>query len=187
MKPRATSLVGLSTIRIHWVEYSRPNGFTMIEMALVILVGSIVMSGLLQILSTSTQTRMNQINTESAETMKTAVVIDAIKNRSVSSSCVAGSCNVVFTILGVCVAATPCPSYSASYPLPAAVTASKDFWGNNMTYTRLVTPVSSSTPATTVVFSVKSKGPDATDSTSDDITYSVTAAEFIARVSRTGL
>ena len=169
----------------------RNRGFTMIELAVVILIGGIVLGGLLNILQTSIQTRTNQINYEASEVMKTSAVMESIKGRAITSTCVAGTCSAVFTLLGTCLAATPCPTYTSSYPVPAAasVVAQRDFWGNLMTYTpnAAVPSVSSSTPPATTVFTLRSNGPDTVVGGSDDISYVVTAAEFIARVSRTGL
>lgn len=162
----------------------------MIEMALVILISGIILSGFLQILNANIQTRMNQLNLEASETMKTSAVVLAIKGRTISSQCVAGTCSVVFTLLGTCVAAAPCPSYTASYPVPAAaaIAVQNDAWGAAMTYTAGAhASVSSATPGTDTVFTIASKGPDTAAGTTDDITYTVTVNEFIARISRSGL
>ena len=176
-----------------WFIYNGPmqRGFSMIEAAIVILIGGIVMAGFLQVLSANTQVRMTQINYQASEAMTTAAIMESIKGRAVTSTCVAGTCSAIFTLLGTCLAATPCPTYTSSYPVPAAasVVAQKDFWGNAMTYTpnAAVPSVSSSTPPATTVFTLRSIGPDTVSGNTDDITYVVTAAEFIARVSRTGL
>lgn len=164
------------------------KGFTLIEAAIVLLVAGIVLTGFMGILQSMMTTRQNQIQNEAVETVKTTVTLDAVKNKSVSTGCVSGSCNVVFGVLMGCgVLTEPCPVYINSYPIPATITSVPDFWGNSFTYVRNATSVSSTTAATTPVYTLLSKGPDATAGTTDDISYTVTAAEFIARVSRMGL
>lgn len=73
----------------------------------------------------------------------------------------------------------------SSYPVPATVTVVNDFWGNALVYTRLTNTVDSTTPPTTNIFRVTSRGADTVPS-SDDMVVTVNAGEFMARVSRMG-
>jgi prepilin-type N-terminal cleavage/methylation domain-containing protein len=163
------------------------NGFTLIELALVLLVGTIVLSGLMNLLQVHTANRLTQIQNEAVDTASTTVALSALKSKTTATTCVAGSCSWIIGIVGCINVMTPCPVYVFTYPIPATIAVPTDYWGNPFTYTRNATSVSTNSVATASVFTLVSRGPDATAGTSDDLTYAVTTAEFLGRISRMGL
>lgn len=165
------------------------KGFSLVEMALVLLVGTIVLSGLMPLLQTMMTTRQNQIQTEAVESAKTTAILSAINAKTVATQCVPGTCSGLVTTVdcALTIATAPCSVVVYTYPIPATITAAKDFWGNDMTYTRNTNTVTYTTPPATTVFTLVSKGSDTIAGNSDDLTYAVTAAEFFSRVSRMGL
>lgn len=165
------------------------KGFSLLEMAIALLVGSLVMSGLLTLVQTMTTSRQNQIQQEATETTKTTIALSAISNKTIATGCVPGTCSGLITVTdcALTLVTAPCSVYIYTYPVPATITTEKDFWGNQMTYTRVTTSVTSATPANTTIYTLKSKGPDATDGTTDDITYTVLTPEFLMRISKLGL
>jgi prepilin-type N-terminal cleavage/methylation domain-containing protein len=166
----------------------RQRGFTLIEAALVILIGGIILSGVLGVLQASITTRMNSILSESVELTKTSIVLSAVNSKTTATACVAGSCSGLISTLecATTIATAPCRIYVSTYPIPATISTQNDAWGNPLIYTRVLPTVSNTTTPTDTVFKVVSKGSDATQGTEDDVTYTVTASEFLSRVSRTG-
>ena len=161
----------------------RMRGFSMIELAIVIFIAGLFFAGLMNILQAAITSRQNAILNEAIETTKTTAILTAFNSRSFSGSCYIGLCSPT----GPCGGLTPCYVSMSSYTIPATIAVQKDNWGNDLTYTQLVATVTGATVPATNVFRVTSRGPDATAGTADDVTFTVNAAEFIARVSRMGL
>lgn len=160
------------------------RGFTLIELALVLFVGGLVMSGLLNLLQTAIANRQTQIQEEAVETVKATAILTSINNRTVTGVCAGSGCGLIHALecplpLG------SCRVTQVTYAVPAAVAVTKDYWGNNLVYARVTASVTYTTPPATVIFTVTSRGADAVTSADDQVT-SVNAGEFMARVSRMG-
>lgn len=161
------------------------RGFTLIEIALVLLVGGIVLSGLLSLLSTATANRQTQIQQEAMDSVKTDAILQAVNGKTTTGVCGGSGCTGLLNSIDCPSPIGSCRMLVSTYPVPTTVTAVNDYWGNPLVYTRVTATVTYITPPTTVIFTVTSRGAD-TIASADDTVSTVNAGEFIARVSRMG-
>jgi prepilin-type N-terminal cleavage/methylation domain-containing protein len=161
------------------------KGFTLIEVALVLLVGGIVMSGFLNLLTTATANRQTAVQREAVDTVKANAILQAVNAKTTTSVCGGSGCTGLLNTLDCPLPLGSCRMLVSTYAVPATTTAVNDFWGNPLVYTRVTASVTSTTPPATVVFTVTSRGSDAIVSADDQVT-SVNAGEFMARISRMG-
>lgn len=157
----------------------------MIEVALVLLVGGLVLSGFLNLLATTTANRQTAVQRESVDAMKANVILQAVNAKTTTSVCGGSGCTGLLNTLDCPIPVGSCRMLVSTYAVPATTTTVSDFWGNALVYTRVTASVTSTTPPTTVVFTVTSRGSDAVASADDQVT-SVDAGEFMARISRMG-
>jgi prepilin-type N-terminal cleavage/methylation domain-containing protein len=161
------------------------RGFTLIELAIVILIGGLIMSGLLNLLNTGIANKQTSIQQEAFDTIKTNAILQAINSKTVTSVCAGSGCTGLLNTLDCTIPLGSCRMLVSTYTVPATVDDVKDFWGNTIVYARVTNTITSTTPPATIMFTITSRGADTIPS-ADDTTYSVNAGEFMARVSRMG-
>lgn len=165
----------------------KQSGFSLIELSIVLLIVGMLMSGFLSLSSSAIQGRQNAAQREIIDGVKTDAILQAINSKSAETICIPGSCSGVLASDCIGDPRGPCRDFSYTYAIPNTVAGANDAWGNPVTYTRTEPAVTSTTPPSTLVFSIRSNGPDATNNTADDLVYVVTASELLARIARMGL
>ena len=160
------------------------QGFTLIEIALGMVVLAIVFGGMVTLVTAAIANQQNTVLNRAFEDAKSTAVLAALNGRGTSTTCAgpAGSC----APSGGCVDPSPCAVTTASYPIPASVVTLRDPWGQQIVYVQNTTIVTAFTAPSTIVFTLTSLGPDGVPG-SDDIIRPVTAAEFVLMVARIGL
>lgn len=158
----------------------RPKGFSLIEIAIVLFIMGIMMSGFLSLLNTSAQNRATADLNNAMESVKSTAILTALNDRTYSTTCVSGlSCFPT----AACGWSSNCPMAVSTYNVPASIATPTDPWGRQLVYARQTATVTSDTPPITSIFTVKSFGPDGVG----DITHTVTAAEFVTRLTKIGM
>lgn len=164
---------------------NQSSGFSLIELAIVILVGGLIMSGLLNLLNVAIANKQTAVQLEAFDTVKTNVVLQAVNNKTVIGVCGGSGCTGILSTLECPSPPGSCRITQSTYTLPATTAVVNDYWGNAIDYTRNTVTITSTTPPATVMFTITSRGSDTVPS-ADDIIQTVTAGEFMARVSRMG-
>ena len=151
------------------------------------LIGGLTTAGNMQSAQATINANFNLI--------KSAIIANAVQSRSGALLCVTGTCPTVN-----CPGATPCETTSFTYtilapdaadvadptgnPIPTALSlpanVTTDPWGNSIRYARTVanaTITSAAPPAASVVFVLRSAGPDGTLGNADDVSTTVYVGE----------
>lgn len=161
----------------------RQIGFTLIEMAIALVIMGVILSGAMTLASSAIQSRQTSSLNSAVTAAKSAAVLAAINAREIEEVCVAGpaGCATSATCAGQCAV------YSSKYPVPDLVTVGEDPWGRPLTYTPIALEVNSLTLPTDPIFEVASDGPDGASDTGDEFVHEVTGEEFISIVIKSGL
>lgn len=163
---------------------TRNDGFTLIELSMVLVIIGLVMGGFLNLITISMANRQTADLNAAVESAKISAVLLAINNKEVTLVCVAGPPGCIAT---GCAGSTPCASFSNKYNIPSEVAVSNDPWGNPLIYSQQQPSVMASTAPDAEIFTVVSSGPDGVANTGDDFTRIVNANQFLALIAKTGL
>lgn len=161
----------------------KQNGFTLIEMAIVMVIIAILMSGAMKLTTAYMAGRQNSTLNAAVEAAKADAAMWAANNKAVTLVCVAGPAGCPSDGC-----ATGCSTYPVSYSLVLDDPAEHmDPWGVPVRYIQHESLVTATTDPTDRVFSVISAGPDSIADTGDDLEREVTASEVLSLIAKMGI
>jgi prepilin-type N-terminal cleavage/methylation domain-containing protein len=161
----------------------KQNGFTLIEMAIALVIMSVIMSGAMTLATSAMQARQNSTLNAAVEAAKADAVLLAASNKEIERVCVDGPSGCENTGCG-----SSCSTYPAQYPLdPDSTTTHLDPWDMPVRYVRGAAAVTVVSDPDEVAFTIISSGPDGIADTGDDLEREVTASDVLALIAKMGI
>lgn len=160
------------------------QGFTLIELSIVMVIIAIAMSGFMRLATVAAASRQNSDLFSAIESAKFQIILESANQRTVELMCVSSGSSC--PVSADCAASDPCATYVTSYNLPADRTIGEDPWGRPLEYAGFGSPVVPPINPDTVVFTLTSGGEDVALA-EDDFQASVTAGEMLSLIAKMGL
>jgi prepilin-type N-terminal cleavage/methylation domain-containing protein len=161
----------------------KQNGFTLIEMAIALVIMGVILSGAMKLATANLAGRQNATLNASVEAATIDAVLLAARNKQIERVCVDGPSGCDNNGCG-----SSCSTYPTKYLLEDdSTTGHLDPWDMPVRYVRYAGSVTVASDPDEIAFVIISDGPDSIAGTGDDLEREVTASEVLALIAKMGI